>query len=328
MSVVLSVIGTVLSVLLKIILVLLLLLFFLLLCPICYKGEADFHKEVTAKGRVYWLCGLLYISFAYRDGSFGSKIRFFGIDVQRIFAGLAKKRNQRATAKKRKHPKKKPQKQYPVEEPVRQQERKLDETVGDLNDSNREKESRVKDREVYEVERILEKDSEEEVEAFWHRLPFYLFWKKLVKFCQAVRQFYSSMRSIFQKIRKKVEWFGEAKIFWYSENTQRMVCILKDNVLHLWRKLKPKVFRGNIVFGTGDPCLTGQILGLAAIFYASCGRGIQVTPDFEEKRLEGHLMIRGRISLITIGMILIRIFLRGEWSRFRREAEQLMKEAL
>ena len=323
MSVVLSVIGTVLSVLLKIILVLLLLIFFLLLCPICYKGEADFHKEVTAKGRVYWLCGLFYISFAYRDGSFGSKIRFFGIDVQRIFAGLAKKRNQRATAKKRKHPKKKPQKQYPVEEPVRQHERKLDETVSGLNDSNREKESRVKDREVYEVEQILEKDSEEEVEAFWHRLPFYLFWKKLVKFCQAVRQFYSSMRSIFQKIRKKVEWFGEAKIFWYSENTQRMVCILKDNVLHLWRKLKPKVFRGHFLFGTGDPASTGEILGLFAILYAWYGNGVRIVPDFERKIWEGELFARGGISIFTLLMVYFRVFRSDEWRCFKKEYDRL-----
>ena len=98
-------------------------------------------------------------------------------------------------------------------------------------------------------------------------------------------------------------------------------------MLHLWRKLKPKVLRGNIVFGTGEPCLTGQILGVAAVFYASFGRGIQITPDFEEKRLEGNLLVKGRISLFTIGIILIRIFVRGEWRRFRREAERL-KEAL
>ena len=59
----------------------------------------------------------------------------------------------------------------------------------------------------------------------------------------------------------------------------------------------------------------------------SIGRGIQITPDFEEKRLEGNLLVKGRISLFTIGIILIRIFVRGEWRRFRREAERL-KEAL
>lgn len=331
MSAVVSVIGTILIILLKILLVLFLLLCFLLVCPICYKGTVDYHGKIMAEGRLLWLCGLFRVSFAYQDGRFGSRILLFGIDVQRVMEGHAKKKSKKASKGKR-HQRNQPEQEHQEErEPALQQEIAQKEEKESIRDTvaieKNAGEELIMDVVPKQGNEFSGEDFTDEKESFWHRLPFWHLKKRIFDFFQAMRQFVVSIRSICGKIRRKVEWAGEAKIFWYSENTQRMICILKDNVLHLWRKLKPKVLRGNIVFGTGDPCLTGQILGVAAVLYASCGRGMQITPDFEEKRLEGNLLVKGRISLITIGIILIRIFLRGEWSRFRREAERL-KEAL
>ena len=151
-------------------------------------------------------------------------------------------------------------------------------------------------------------------------------WQRVKDFVYCIREFFSGVTSLWKKFRQKLDWAGDAKRFWKAPNTKRFICILKDNVIHLWRKLKPKVLRGSITFGTGDPCTTGEILGIAAMFYAVYGQGIQVTPDFEEAGLEGNLLIKGRFSLITIIMVLLRIFFSGEWSRFRKEAERL-KEA-
>ena len=331
MSAVLSVLGTVLIVLLKIILVLLLLLCILLVCPICYKGTVDYHGTLTAGGRIIWLFGLLYVSFVYRDGARESHIRLLGVDVQKVMAGRAERKRRKAAKQKRGQKRGSTNEGDKKEETViRQQEALRIEEEAFMRQQETlhigEKEEMQDLSEEDNLKQELQEISEEK-DSFWRRWSFGNLKERVLSFLRSIQQFFTSIRSIFQKIRKKMEWAGEAKLFWYSENTQRMVCILKDNVLHLWRKLKPKVLRGNIIFGAGDPCLTGQILGVAAVFYASCGRGIQVMPDFEDKRLEGNLLVKGRISLITIVMILIRIFLRGEWSRFRREAEQL-KEAL
>ena len=92
MSAVLSVVGAVLIVLLKILFVLFLLLCFLLVCPICYRGTVDYHEDITAEGRLLWLFGLLRVVFSYRDGSFGSRILLFGVDIQKAAAGYARRR--------------------------------------------------------------------------------------------------------------------------------------------------------------------------------------------------------------------------------------------
>ncbi|MCD7825364.1 MAG: DUF2953 domain-containing protein, partial [Clostridiaceae bacterium] len=143
---------------------------------------------------------------------------------------------------------------------------------------------------------------------------------------RSIRQFFSAIAGIIRKIYRKLNWLKDAKAFWRSENTRQMVCILKDNVLHLWRKIKPKTIRGDIIFGMEDPAATGQILGIAAVFYACYGKGISITPDFTEKKLEGNLLVKGRFSLATAVGIFFRILFSHSWKRFVRDFNQL-KEA-
>lgn len=356
MGEVLSVAGAVLMAVLVIVLILLLLICFLLVCPACYKVRADYHEALTAGGRVLWLLGIVYVSFTYQDGNLDWHMRLFGLDIQKLLKRRAERGSRKKAGMSGKKQKKKAaasrqsssERLYSdVKEQAEPQEKENPDAIMSQEEPEEEWPDAMFSEEEYEEEwpdvNMPEKKQKEEwslkaqkedffegempEEGIWRKLPFRRWKQGISGFIKSIRQFFHSLFSVVRKIRKKAEWMGEAKKFWQSENTRKMVCILKDNVLHLWRKLKPGVLRGNIVFGAGDPCLTGQILGAVAMVYASCGGGIQVTPDFEETRLEGNLLVKGRISLITILIVLIRIFLSGEWSQFKRETEQL-KEAL
>lgn len=305
MDILLSIIGTIVILLLKILLVLLLLLCFLVFCPVFYKGRAEFGKALLAEGRVCWLFGLVWFSVSCREGEVTSRFRLFGIDIQKVAAWREKR-------KRRKMLKKAARKKKPQTASDKTQKVETEEEPGAPSDEGKpsagadwQEPGDLKEEEG-NTEKSVQRNSSKRKQAERRR-------KKRSRLCG--------------RLKKRTGWIKDAKEFWHSENTVRMVCILKDNVLHLWRKLKPKVLRGNIIFGTGDPCTTGQILGVAAVFYAFYGKGIQIIPDFEEARLEGNLFIRGRISLITMIIILFRIFFCREWSRFRQEAKQL-KEAL
>ncbi len=76
--------------------------------------------------------------------------------------------------------------------------------------------------------------------------------------------------------------------------------LAKRELFKLLLKIKPKVLKGNLIFGTGDPATTGEILGVVAAFYGLYPTELQIIPDFEEKRLEGHLQAKGRIRLIHV----------------------------
>lgn len=80
-------------------------------------------------------------------------------------------------------------------------------------------------------------------------------------------------------------------------------------VLWILKKSRPTDLNGTLVFGTSDPALTGQILGGIAAIYGTIPGDVKITPDFEEKKLEGNLSIRGKIRLIYVLAALIRLAL-------------------
>ena len=305
MDIILSISGTIVIIILKILLVLFLLLCFLVFCPAFYKGKASFGKTLLADGRVCWLFGLVWVSLSYREGEIISRFRLFGIDIQKAAAWF-EKRARRKMLKKAGRKKNQQDATDEAEEETEEEEKIMPDEIKPAAESDwQEQEDSPEEEEVKTGESVKKKSSKRKSPKGKHK----------------------RFSHLHRRLKEKLEWIKDVKEFWHSENTVGMVCILKDNVLHLWRKLKPKVLRGTIIFGSGDPCTTGQILGVVAVFYAFYGKGIQIIPDFEEARLEGNLFVKGRISLITIIIILLRIFFCKEWSRFKQEAKQL-KEAL
>lgn len=385
MGTVLSVIGAVLLkllwFLLLFILIILVLVCLILILPICYKGQLEYQETLTVKGKVSWLCGLVSVVVSYEEEEFASRIRVFGMDLQKLLQRLEKHRQKKEERQSTKAEKQsaKGEKQS-MSEPVEREDLQACQQLNPEEEINSEQEKPVQQEDLQarqqlnpeeEIEPEQEKPvqqedlqicqqaeqekeesgdeesfrdwqteedtvMEDEQEKKWYQSLLLKIRLRLKRYKASIayrigqmKTFFTNLWSVFKTIREKIQWASKLKEFWQLENTRRMVCILKDNVIHLWRKLKPRVLRGKVIFGAGDPCTTGEILGVAAMLYAAYGKGVQVVPDFETEtiRLEGNLLVKGRISIITILIILIRIFLSKEWNQFRREAEQL-KEAL
>lgn len=56
-----------------------------------------------------------------------------------------------------------------------------------------------------------------------------------------------------------------------SDAGKAFICIVKENVIHLWKQIHPRRMRGKVIFGTGDPCSTGELLGVLALFMHGMG---------------------------------------------------------
>lgn len=95
----------------------------------------------------------------------------------------------------------------------------------------------------------------------------------------------------------------------------------------LLRHLLPRKLKSKLIFGTGDPCSTGQALGAMSILYSFYGDRIQITPDFEHSRLEGEHFARGRIRLATILIIVARLLLDKRFKKLKNNFI-ILKEAL
>lgn len=100
-----------------------------------------------------------------------------------------------------------------------------------------------------------------------------------------------------------------------------------SRIRKLLKHILPTKLKASLNYGTGDPCSTGQILGVLGILYSFYGDKVQVTPDFENRTLEGWLDARGRIRLITILIIVIKLILDRRFKQLKNNWITL-KEAL
>ena len=146
---------------------------------------------------------------------------------------------------------------------------------------------------------------------------------------RGIRQLFlwlQNVLKIVRKIKKKVHSVQDLVDILRSDAGKAFICIVKENVIHLWKQIHPRRMRGKVIFGTGDPCSTGELLGVLALFYAWYGNGVQIIPDFEQKRIEGNVSFRGRIRMITLICIAWRIIknkdgrkLLHEWEKWKEE---------
>lgn len=86
----------------------------------------------------------------------------------------------------------------------------------------------------------------------------------------------------------------------------------KDNleILKFAKMLRPRRLRGYVKFGFEDPYHTGQVLAFLAILYPFYGYRVTITPDFEQKILEGDLEAKGHVYPVSFAVFVWNIFIK------------------
>lgn len=279
----LSGIGTVLLVVLKVIgillLVILALLLLMIFVPIRYKALVEKQEGTLVKGAVSWFGLALRIPFWMEENALQYKIKIFGIP----YSGKNKKNKKKTTAnkgKKKEEKSKKTEADKAIENPEKSE-----------NKTGKTSENRKRNKKS-------PKGKSKEKKSLRQRLSE---WKELIL-------------DIFKKIKKMTDGGKSLIAIMTSDEGKGFVCIIKENLLYLWKKIRPRI-RGWVVFGTGDPCSTGEILGGVSMCYGWIGRQLEIAPDFEQERLEGHLVIRGRITIFTLLLIAYRVLTNKDFKK-------------
>lgn len=135
-----------------------------------------------------------------------------------------------------------------------------------------------------------------------------------------------SFAELEEKIAKLKEKKDLIMEFLQEETTKVTVAgtfgTIKKVILHIL----PVSIRGNIIYGSGDPASTGKAFAVLGILYAKYGESLTVLADFEEKRLEADVQIKGRIRLGTMAWYFISFVLKKETRAFIKRCMQLIKK--
>ncbi len=129
------------------------------------------------------------------------------------------------------------------------------------------------------------------------------------KISQKVQGIKYTIYNICDKIKgiwKNISYYMELL---QEENTKQLAAHAFFRAGRILKGIRPKHVKVRLLFGTGSPDTTGYLYGAYCILSAPLGAGVCVTPDFEEKRLEGEFDIAGHVLVWTFVINGLRLFL-------------------
>jgi len=121
-----------------------------------------------------------------------------------------------------------------------------------------------------------------------------------------------SIKSKFKKLLKAI--VDKKRSAWQKINDLKVIINDEENK-ELIREITPVKYDVNVRYGCEEPYMTGRILGVIAVIYGITGVQFNITPEFEQKVLEGDIYMKGRVRIYRLLLIALRIY---KNNRFRK----------
>lgn len=310
---ILKIIGIVLLVILG---VLLLGIVCALFVPVRYRIEAvrregEEEPPVRVRVKVTWLLHLINILFRF-DGELFLRVRIL------IFTILRMPKKERQHKKAEKGEEKKSKRDHKKEEPdigesqeSRAKEPEITQTIPEEENAGpAEFEKQEESKEQVEAEEWEETGDAQEKTGLTDKLRAIL--TILQRLIEKIRGFFENIEYTINRFCDKIRSVSET-IEYYREVVEgepfkRSFALCKDELLAVVKSLKPRKFEATLIVGMEDPASTGEILAICGMLYPIIGGHVDVRGDFEKKRLEGQVLIVGKLRMFTFLRTAFRIY--------------------
>lgn len=270
-----KILGMILLILLGLILLLILLVLF---CPVCYQARGVLHPEShEAHAKVFWLFGLLALCADMAGEATDLCLRICGIRIS-----FSKKENNPISS-----------------------EDNIDDRDS-ANFSTPETETDVSEKTLAAQEVLYERE-----EAFGESdipdAPEGLL-AKIRRKLDGIRDFLRSIKRMFHDIKAS---FQKLSSLWEDDDCRDGMKFIAGALFSLLKTIKPYRLKLKLIFSTGSPDTTGQLLGILAMFPIGYQNRWEITPDFvtEKAYADGTFDIRGCLFGFQVLRTAIRIVL-------------------
>lgn len=266
----------------------LLLIILVLFVPIRYKIEStnEVDGQIEARGVVSFLLHMIHIRIDYKKNLI-YYVKIFGVKI------------------------------YP------RKERNRKKSKTDQNEkivSKEESDLKIKKRDLIEESKIVatseekyanntvkkEKSKKEKREAN----------KKKNKF--TFSGLYDKIKETYFSIKKNIDLLTE-------ESTKRAIALCKKELLHILKAIFPRKIKGIVRLGLDNPALTGEFYGGYCALFPIHKGNIVLIPYFEEKNFEYRVKALGRVRIITLIIIAVKVYFNKDIQRlikiFKKEEE-------
>lgn len=96
--------------------------------------------------------------------------------------------------------------------------------------------------------------------------------------------------------------------FLKQEDTKLAFSFIKGEAVKIFKHVRPRKMKGYVNFGFDDPAITGQVIGILYMFRVGFKKNFVLNPDFENKKLETDVLIKGRVQLYYLLYIALRVY--------------------
>lgn len=272
-----------------------------------YEVKADFPgnpENISGYGKVSWLLHLFSVRFAYNEEKFTWKLRL-GWKSFRDDSQIEEKpvKNKPETRKQKEAKKKSVQvSKSRSEEKVdskpdeKVNSQKPTEKVQSIAEGGSKKEIQIKT----EIKHLTDKSEIPEEPSVFERI------------FNKIKAIFEKIKYTFYQICDKIKVICETKekITNFLENEVHRTAFAGAVKELVWLKrfLKPKKVKTDIHFGFEDPYHTGLALAACGMIYPFVGEYMNIRPDFENQVLEGTFYIKGRLRMIYLVILAVRLF--------------------
>lgn len=279
--------------------ILLLLVLLILFVPIRYRAELVLTEEgQQGDVRVSWLLHGFGIRLRYLEGALSLKARLFWIVSLRLFP---------ANGKKPKNVRKRKNEKQAAEEQKDSPQTAWD-AVSEFPDEGKEEiqpQIPALPEPAQETDQEQNPEEEKKRSVFQKMLEWFLWvlrtpirvYRKIQSFFRNLKYTFHGMYAKINDIRENYNYYMEIL---KREETKNAFSLCRTQVFRLLAHLMPTKVKGSFRAGTGDPALTGQLYGLYCALWGVHRYQVKVTPDFDQRVLEGCVWMRGRVRIVHI----------------------------
>ncbi len=191
--------------------------------------------------------------------------------------------------------------------------------AGQSKAENRKPEDTGKQTPTETVENAETPWKQSRVKQIWEALKG--LFRKLKKALENIQYTITKVCDKIRKISDNIQYYKEVIA---SDTFQQSYTTCKEQLGYLFRKIKPDTFQAALIIGTDDPATTAQILAVHGMLYPLLGNCIALQGDFEQQRIEGQVLLKGKIRIFTFLRVFIKIYFNKEIKKLIR---LLKKEA-
>lgn len=282
---ILKIIGIVLLVILGILLFLLAVLLFV---PVRYSVKGTVDNNITAEGKISWLCSILRYDFTFQEQEFKGEARIFGFHWRK---------------------KERVSEEELEEEAVSDAEDVVENIVKETTNEVAETLTEEKQKST-----SIEEGDSHKTESKKNIRNKYSSGKNIFKrIYHKIKSIPIKIKNFFVRIQKKLTSFKDfvVKVKEIVTDTKNQYAVrrLWEELLYLLKHFGFRKIHTELTFALADPALTGQVLGVLCMIPFLYQYDFHIFPDFESESyyIRGSYDVKGRIQLIFLLITAIRL---------------------